>query len=202
MDAEPDRRLTPWACAYRGLWGLYAQDPISGENAPAGPMYNRDGSPRSSWFDPLGFAELDQVPPPPQELRLLESECAKLEARQEELATLIPQEAETLQKLGIRLESMEGRPHLATQFEQLELRVAALAAKVKALRREQSENERVLEGLQEPARAAAGRSARRPARPHPAGRTAGGARLSSASAAPPSSGRHSASACSWSASSR
>ena len=28
---------TPWASKYRGLWGLYAQDPISGENAPAGP---------------------------------------------------------------------------------------------------------------------------------------------------------------------
>jgi hypothetical protein len=42
------------------MWGLYAQDPISGENAPAGPMYNRDGSVRAGWYDPLGFAELDK----------------------------------------------------------------------------------------------------------------------------------------------
>src|SRR5918912_1543217 len=63
---------TPWVADYRGLWGLYAQDPISGENAPAGPMYNRDGSPRPSWFDPLGFAGLDKVPPPPVEVELLE----------------------------------------------------------------------------------------------------------------------------------
>lgn len=55
---------TAWVSQYRGLWGLYARDPISGENAPAGPMYNRDGSPRGSWFDPLGFAGLDKVPPP------------------------------------------------------------------------------------------------------------------------------------------
>jgi hypothetical protein len=51
---------TPWVSAYRGMWGLYAQDPISGENAPAGPMYNRDGSVRAGWYDPLGFAELDK----------------------------------------------------------------------------------------------------------------------------------------------
>ncbi|MFA5873253.1 MAG: hypothetical protein WC832_04745, partial [Anaerolineales bacterium] len=33
---------TVWVSQYRGLWGLFARDPISGENAPAGPMYNRD----------------------------------------------------------------------------------------------------------------------------------------------------------------
>jgi hypothetical protein len=49
---------TPWVSRYRGMWGLFARDPISGENAPGGPMYNRDGSLRSSWYDPLGFAEL------------------------------------------------------------------------------------------------------------------------------------------------
>jgi hypothetical protein len=138
---------TPWVAAYRGLWGLYAQDPISGENAPAGPMYNRDGSPRPSWFDPLGFAELDKLPPPPLELELLQTECAALTARREELDALIAREAETLQQLGIRLESMEGNPHLAAQHEKLGRQVSELAARVKSLRREHSENERVLEGL-------------------------------------------------------
>ena len=138
---------TRWVAAYRGLWGLYAQDPISGENAPAGPMYNRDGSPRPSWFDPLGFAELDKLPPPPLELELLEAECAALAARQEELDTQIAQEAETLQQLGIQLESMEGNPHLAAQHEKLGRRVAQLAARVKALRREHSENDGVLDGM-------------------------------------------------------
>jgi hypothetical protein len=143
----PISEAMPWVRGYRGLWGLYAQDPISGENAPAGPMYNRDGSPRPSWFDPLGFAGLDKVPPPPVELELLEAECAALSARQEEVAAVIPEVAATLQKLGIRLESMEGNPHLAAQHEKLERQVAELAAKVKSLRREQSENEGVLEGM-------------------------------------------------------
>src|SRR5262249_24461151 len=76
---------TPWVAQYGGLWGLYARDPISGENAPAGPMYERDGSARPSWFDPLGFAGLDQVPPPPREIAVLESELARLGERQAEL---------------------------------------------------------------------------------------------------------------------
>ena len=139
---------TPWASAYRGLWGLYAQDPISGENAPGGPMYNRDGSPRASWFDPLGFAGLDRVPPPPVEAELLEAEIEALRRRREELDALVPGEATTLQKVGVRLESMEGTPHLAAQHEGLEAHVDELASRVKALRRERSENEAVLEGLE------------------------------------------------------
>jgi hypothetical protein len=138
---------TPWANAYRGLWGLYAQDPISGENAPAGPMYNRDGSPRSSWVDPLGFAELDQVPAPPRELEVVEAECAELETRRNELDKLIPEETAALQELGIRLRSMQGSPHLAQQHELLEANVAEQTAKVRGLLKERSENEAVLEGL-------------------------------------------------------
>jgi hypothetical protein len=138
---------TPWASKYRGLWGLYAQDPISGENAPAGPMYDRDGSPRPSWFNPLGFAGLDQVPPPPLELDLLERECARLETRQSELDRLIPGETAILQEFGVRLRSMHGSPHLATEAAKLEAEAAAQAAELTALRKERPENEAVLEGL-------------------------------------------------------
>jgi hypothetical protein len=141
-----DERV-PWTGEYRGLWGLYAQDPISGENAPAGPMYNRDGSPRSSWFDPLGFAGLDRVPPPPLELELLDAECSALSARQEELELLIPEEAGRLQELGARLQSMERVPHLAAEHERLARRVVEQATRVKEFRRERTQNEAVLEGL-------------------------------------------------------
>jgi hypothetical protein len=143
----PISEATPWVADYRGLWGLYAQDPISGENAPAGPMYNRDGSPRPSWFDPLGFAGLDQVPPPPLELELLETECAAVAERQGELEALIPKQAGTLQRLGIRLESMEGSPHLEAAHEKLEHEVTRLSAEVKSLRGEQSENAALLDDM-------------------------------------------------------
>ncbi len=138
---------TPWAARYRGMWGLYAQDPISGENAPAGPMYERDGSPRPSWFDPLGFAGLDRVPPPPAEIAALEAESARLESRQQDLARLIPEETAVLQESGVRLESMHGSPHLAGEALLLEAEVAAQAAKLRDMRRERSANEAVLESL-------------------------------------------------------
>jgi uncharacterized membrane protein YccC len=88
------------------------------------------------------------VPPPPVEAELLEAEIEALRRRREELDALVPGEATTLQKVGVRLESMEGTPHLAAQHEGLEAHVDELASRVKALRRERSENEAVLEGLE------------------------------------------------------
>ena len=138
---------TPWVSEYRGLWGLYARDPISGENAPAGPMYNRDGSPRASWYDPLGFAELDKVAPPPVEIQLLREEIARLDTRQRELGELIPREATSLQEMGIRQLSMQGSPHLEKQHKALEKILVEQSVKVKGLRREYSENQAVRENL-------------------------------------------------------
>ncbi len=138
---------TPWVGQYRGLWGLFARDPISGENAPAGPMYNRDGSPRGSWFDPLGFAGLDKVPPPPQALGYLQKNCDEITERQTELGHLIPKKAGDLQAVGIKLKGMEGNPHLAKQYAVLEKKSNALADEVRNLRREYSENEALLQGL-------------------------------------------------------
>lgn len=139
----------PWVSQYRGLWGLFARDPISGENAPAGPMYNRDGSPRGAWYDPLGFAGLDKVPPPPDALRLLAENCDEVSARQLELTHLIPQKAAVLQALGVKLKGMEGNPHLAKQYRALEKKMDALGDEVKNLRREQAENAALLQGLGE-----------------------------------------------------
>ena len=54
---------TPWVRDFRGLWGLDTTDPFGGERAPAGPRYERDGTIRPSWADPVGWAGLDKVPP-------------------------------------------------------------------------------------------------------------------------------------------
>jgi len=140
---------TPWVSQYRGLWGLFARDPISGENAPAGPMYNRDGSPRGSWYDPLGFGGLDKVPPPPDALHLLDENCAEITNRQTELMILIPKKTAQLQALGMKLKSMEGNPHLAKQFIALEKKMNAVTDEVRVLRREYSENTALLQGLTE-----------------------------------------------------
>jgi hypothetical protein len=54
---------TPWVRDYRGLWGLDTRDRFGGERAPAGPRYERDGSVRTSWANPLGWAGLLKIPP-------------------------------------------------------------------------------------------------------------------------------------------
>ena len=138
---------TPWVGQYRGLWGLFARDPISGENAPAGPMYNRDGSPRGAWYDPLGFAGLDKVPPPPQMQKMLADNCREVSRRQEELEKQIPKKAAELQAMGARLKGMEGNPHLAKQYGVLEKEIDRLSADVRNLRREHPENISLMEGL-------------------------------------------------------
>ena len=138
---------TPWVSRYWGLWGLFARDPISGENAPAGPMYNRDGSPRGTWYDPLGFAGLDKIAPPPQALQMLEASCDRLSARQDELKKLIPQRACDLQEMGTRLNGMEGNPHLAKLYLGLEKEINGLAAEVRSLRRETLENTAIFQSL-------------------------------------------------------
>jgi hypothetical protein len=143
MDPVPD-----WAFGFRGLWGLYARDPISGENAPAGPMYNRDGSPRSAWYDPLGFAGLDHVPPPPQERRLLERRRHELAERQAAIEAEILDRSSELQEQGTQLEALAEQPHMAREYRQLALILKADAEALNALRREQVENVVLLESLE------------------------------------------------------
>jgi len=137
----------PWVGRYRGLWGLFARDPISGENAPGGPMFNRDGTPRGAWYDPLGFAGLDRVPPPPEVLRLLEKDCSDMSYRQTVLQSLVPDKTAELHSLGLKLRSMERHPHLARPYEATRVKVTQLAAEVRGLRREYSENGAMLESL-------------------------------------------------------
>ncbi|MGM0385884.1 MAG: NPP1 family protein [Actinomycetota bacterium] len=67
QDQEWDAHLidddTPWVRDFRGLWGLDTRDRFGGERAPAGPRYERDGTVRQSWRQPIAWADLDRVPP-------------------------------------------------------------------------------------------------------------------------------------------
>jgi hypothetical protein len=80
----------PWVHGYSGLWGMSVEDPFEGEDAPAGPMFNRNRSVRMSWSDPISFAELDLVPPPSLAKALLRESLEVVERRQSELLAAIP----------------------------------------------------------------------------------------------------------------
>lgn len=90
----------PWAPGYAGLWGAHVKDPFEGEDAPAGPMYARDGSPRGSWLDPLGFGALDSLPPPSREAKVLRAQLADINKRRPELESRITSLIERVASLG------------------------------------------------------------------------------------------------------
>jgi len=77
---------TAWVRDYRGLWGHDTGDRLGGERGPAGPRYERDGTVRQSWADPIGWAGMAKVAPNPHvEAELMAARAAELEGRLAEL---------------------------------------------------------------------------------------------------------------------
>jgi len=118
---------TSWAVEYRGLWGLYARDPVSGENAPAGPVYNRNGSVRRSWYDPLAWAGLDKLPPPNETLEVLLAQINEVKVRIAHLEAEIDSKRERLHGLGIELVAMEGLSHLKDEHDRYAAQISDLS---------------------------------------------------------------------------
>lgn len=137
-----------WAHHFRGLWGLFARDPIAGENAPAGPKYNRDGSIRRSWFDPLGWAGLDKVTPADELIATITGRCANLRQRQADVRKDIEDKMVTLRDLGLEAEAMLNLPHLKAQHEAHRKQIAGLSEAVERLRRNLAETHTLLEALE------------------------------------------------------
>ena len=101
-----------WVDGYRGLWGLDTWDPLSGERAPSGPKYNRDGSVRESWRDPLGWAGLDKVLPPRQAIAATEQMLATLHTEQDALAAQIEQQRALVRTLDLEVISLQQTAYL------------------------------------------------------------------------------------------
>ncbi len=101
-----------WVGRYRGLWGLDTGDPFGGERAPSGPRYNRDGSVRLSWYDPVGWAGLDKVPPPPEMVPALDARQRELEARLVELTGEIEQGRAEVRRIALDEEALRATAFL------------------------------------------------------------------------------------------
>lgn len=101
---------TRWVRDYRGLWGLDTRDRFGGERAPSGPRYERDGSVRASWANPLGWAGLLKVPPHEHDLaEALRERIAELDRELSELDASI--EAERAALRGLRAQTRSLRTH-------------------------------------------------------------------------------------------
>lgn len=122
---------TPWVRDYRGLWGLDTRDPLGGERAPAGPRYDRDGTVRSSWRQPVAWAGLDKEAPTDDVAR--EDLGALHQRLEEERAALAPQlDAAREQLRGARFaDRLDGRDprHASRGVASLDDELAALRAR-------------------------------------------------------------------------
>ncbi len=154
-----------WVSGYRGLWGLYARDPFEGEDAPAGPMYNRDKTVARAWYDPVGWAGLDKVPTPAEAAEAALERRGDLQRRREELRSEIREKAHRLRKLGVEAAAVRGRSHLDARVRETRGRIAEVSRDLDRLRARLAADEAVAGSLSEYAgRMEAGE--RDPARAH------------------------------------
>jgi hypothetical protein len=138
---------TGWVRYYRGLWGLYTQDVFAGEDAPAGPMYNRDGSVRRAWFDPIGWAGLDKVSPRAELPATVEAQKNALAARQEQLNGEVEEQLALLRGLEVQAAAMRNQPHLKRTYLTVMGRIDAISRTISRLQDEILANEALLESL-------------------------------------------------------
>ncbi len=148
---------TPWVDRYRGLFGLDTYDRFAGERAPAGPKYARDGRPRQSWIDPVGFVALDATPPPGRAAEILEARIAALEADRAAETTRIGELSDRAQALGTQVVALQraGRSQafidtIATQRDEAVAELTAARANAEVI------GETIVEAQEQISRLAAG----------------------------------------------
>src|SRR5690606_40418374 len=124
---------------------LYTRDPFAGEDAPAGPLYNRDGTMRQAWYDPVGWAGLDKVPPPTELLTTICEQQANTENRQRALRQEIAEKSRVLKGLGEEATAMREQPHLKVRHEAHQEQIESLSAALQELRAELAAEESLVE---------------------------------------------------------
>jgi hypothetical protein len=139
--------LPSWVSRYRGLWGLYTHDPFEGEDAPAGPMYDRDKTISREWYDPLGWAGLDKVPTRAEQLDVILKRQADIEARRLSLRAEILEKTNQLKALGMEAEATRDRSHLIELHEAQTRRIEELSREVETMRGKLSDDEVLYESL-------------------------------------------------------
>lgn len=147
-EAIPLDETTPWASDYCGLWGLYAEDPIAGENAPAGPIYDRDGNFRRRWIDPLGWAGLDKVASPHQLLARIDEQLSACNSKIEDLEKEIRQRTAELQRLDVTHQALRTQPDQQKACQDLNKKIVSAARDLWDLKRELAETKRANQFLQ------------------------------------------------------
>jgi len=137
---------TPWVDAYRGLWGLDTRDPLQGELAPSGPKYQRDGSVRQTWYDPLGWAGLGKVAPPGEAAGTLTARIAELEGDLKEVDRRLQDLDTALPGLELEVRALQGSSHLRALLQRRQQDLESQEAERNGLRTRQVELAETLAG--------------------------------------------------------
>lgn len=130
---------TPWVSGYRGLWGLDTQDLLGGERAPSGPKYNRDGSIRMSWYDPIGWAGVDKLIPPADLDTRLEDRIREVETELSSLGDQIDSEREQLRNVALDVEALRATEYFSRIHEERAAELTNQQAAFQALVARQTE---------------------------------------------------------------
>lgn len=110
-------------------------------------MFNRDGSVRRSWYDPVGWAGLNKVTPFHEALAAVQAQRAKIAAQQAELTANVALKSQELRGLGIEAAAMQGQPHLQQQYQAQRQRITALADQTNQLQAQVAANAALLAAL-------------------------------------------------------
>ena len=138
----------PWVDKYRGLWGLDTRDVIGGERAPSGPKYNRDGSVRQSWYDPLGWAGMDKVPTPPQIPQKMQERTAQSEQYLQTLDAQIAEKRRTVEELELDITSLRSSEYSKEFAKEKDGAASADRKALDALQRERVATSETIKALQ------------------------------------------------------
>lgn len=139
--------MPAWVLNYRGLWGYYAQDPFSGEDAPAGPRYNRDGTVRRAWYDPLGWAGMEKVLPPPEQMSMLVHRQNTLQSEIQKLKEAIRRDQELIYRKSLDLAAMQEVKYLRGESHEMRRGLEVKSEKLTEERRMLTVLESKLESL-------------------------------------------------------
>jgi hypothetical protein len=143
QDAAWSARLisdeTDWVDSYRGLWGLDTRDRFGGERAPAGPKYNRDGTVRLSWNNPLGWSGLEKVPPPSDSAGVMRERLEALEAERSAVEDRIATLTVAIPKLELEVQALRQTQHLSDRRSEEEKALGEQVAELDALYRERAQ---------------------------------------------------------------
>lgn len=139
----------PWVNEYRGLWGLDTRDPFGGERAPGGPKYDRDGSVRMSWNDPLGWAGLDKLHPPAAVINEIGQRITTLKADLTTQEAAIDTKRGEVRALALDVEALRQSETSHAMLVEREKRLHTEQAELQKMHREASELTETIDALNE-----------------------------------------------------